>query len=303
MKQILTITNNESGLRLDKALVLLLGKSRTFILSLIDDGKVFYEGKAAKASLKVKEGDQVEVEIPEVKPLEIKKEDTPLDIIYEDEDIIIINKPQGLVVHPSFGHESGTLVNAIMAHTKDLSGINGILRPGIIHRIDKNTSGLICIAKNDDAHHFLSAQLKDHTMHREYIALCRGVIKENQGEIDLPIGRSKTNRQKMCVTKENSKEAITYFTVLKRFKEHTLINAKLKTGRTHQIRVHMSYIGYPIEGDDIYAKNGDKLYPNGQLLHAYKLTLIHPKTKEEMTFEAPLPNYFKEIIDNLDNSL
>ena len=217
MKQNLKITNNESGLRLDKALVLLLDKSRTFLLSLIDEGRVLVNGKEAKASLKVKEDDVIEVDIPEAKPLEVKAEDIPLDIIYEDKDIIIVNKPQGLVVHPSLGHDSGTLVNAILSHSTDLSGINGVIRPGIVHRIDKDTSGLICIAKNDEAHHFLSEQLKDHTMKREYIALCKGVIKENSGEINLPIGRDKTNRQRMAVTRDNSKEAITCFYVLKRF--------------------------------------------------------------------------------------
>ena len=299
MKQNLKITNNESGLRLDKALVLLLDKSRTFLLSLIDEGRVLVNGKEAKASLKVKEDDVIEVDIPEAKPLEVKAEDIPLDIIYEDKDIIIVNKPQGLVVHPSLGHDSGTLVNAILSHSTDLSGINGVIRPGIVHRIDKDTSGLICIAKNDEAHHFLSEQLKDHTMKREYIALCKGVIKENSGEINLPIGRDKTNRQRMAVTRDNSKEAITCFYVLKRFTNHTLVRCALKTGRTHQIRVHLSYIGYPIEGDTIYSKRANKVYRNGQLLHAYKLTLIHPTTKKEMTFEAPLPDYFKEIIDNL----
>lgn len=299
MKQSLKITNNESGLRLDKALVLLLDKSRTFLLSLIDEGRVLVNGKEAKASLKVKEDDLIEIDIPETKTLEVKAEDIPLDIIYEDKDIIIVNKPQGLVVHPSLGHDSGTLVNAILSHSTDLSGINGVIRPGIVHRIDKDTSGLICIAKNDEAHHFLSEQLKDHTMKREYIALCKGVIKENSGEINLPIGRDKTNRQKMAVTRDNSKEAITYFYVLKRFSNHTLVRCALKTGRTHQIRVHLSYIGYPIEGDTIYSKRANKVYHNGQLLHAYKLTLIHPTTKKEMTFEAPLPDYFKEIIDNL----
>ena len=295
---------NINGLRLDKALVLLLKDySRTFILNLIEEGHVLLNEKVAKASIKVKEGDIIDVDIPEVKPLEIKKENIPLDIIYEDEDILIINKPQGIVVHPSIGHYDGTLVNAIMYHTEDLSGINGVMRPGIIHRIDKDTSGLICVAKNDNAHKFLSTQLKDHTMHREYLALVKGVIKENNGEINLPIGRDKQNRQKMAVTRENSKEAITYFQVLKRYQTHTFIACQLKTGRTHQIRVHMAYIGYPIEGDEIYGSRKQKLYDKGQLLHAYKLTLIHPITKKEMTFEAPLPDYFKEIIDDSNNIL
>ena len=209
--------------------------SRTHVVKLIDEGNVFVNDKAAKGSLKLKENDVIEIEIPEVKELEIDKEDIPLDIVYEDKDILIINKPQGMVVHPSNGHNEHTLVNAILFHCHDLSGINGVSRPGIVHRIDKDTSGLICVAKNDAAHMALADQLKDHTMSRTYIALVRGVILENTGEINLPIGRDPNNRQKMGVTRTNSKEAITYFKVLKRYKEHTLVECHLKTGRTHQI--------------------------------------------------------------------
>ena len=300
MEKIYKINEEQNGLRIDKALSMLIeDKSRTYLLSLINDEKVLMNGKPVKASLKVKTGDEIEVSIPEVKPLEVKAQDIPLDVIYEDDDIIIINKPQGIVVHPSVGHDDGTIVNAVLHHSDSLSGINGVLRPGIVHRIDKDTSGLLCIAKNDNAHHFLSEQLKDHTMQREYYALVKGVIKENNGVINLPIGRDKNDRQKMGVDRDNGKEAITYFHVEKRFNNHTLITCKLKTGRTHQIRVHLSYIGYPVEGDPIYGKKKNLLYDKGQLLHAYKLTLIHPTTKKEMTFEAPLPNYFKEIIDDL----
>ena len=230
---------------------------------------------------------------------DIKEENIPLDVVYEDADILIINKPQGMVVHPANGHYSGTLVNALMFQADSLSSINGVIRPGIVHRIDKDTSGLLCVAKNDNAHHFLAEQLKDHTMAREYMALVRGVIKENSGTVEMPIGRDKNNRQKMAVTKEG-KPAITHFSVVERFANHTLVKCQLVSGRTHQIRVHMSAIGYPVEGDPLYAgKNYDKLYKDGQLLVAYKLKLIHPQTKKEMVFEIPLPEYFEKVLDSL----
>ena len=289
-------------MRLDKALVFFLPDySRTYVSKLIDEGHCLVNGKNEKASYKLSENDVVEIDIPEAKPLEVSKEDIPLDIIYEDNDILVINKQQGLVVHPAPGHYEHTLVNAILAHTDDLSGINGVKRPGIVHRIDKDTSGLLCIAKNDEAHEGLAEQLKDHSMSRKYIALVKGVIKEKQGEIDLPIGRSRGDRKKMAVDSLNGKPAKTYFTVLKRFNEHTLIECSLLTGRTHQIRVHMSYIGHPVEGDPLYnKKNASSLYDKGQLLVAYKLHLVHPITKKEMDFEIPLPDYFTDIINHLD---
>ena len=291
----------QANMRLDKILVSFMpDKSRSYIAKIIDEGNCFVNGNIAKASLKLKAGDTIEIDIPENKPLEVKAEDIPLDIVYEDNDILIINKQQGIVVHPSNGHWEHTLVNAILHHCNDLSGINGVIRPGIVHRIDKDTSGLICIAKNDKAHNFLAEQLKDHTMARDYIALVRGVIQENSGTIDMPIGRDKNNRQKMAVSKENSKNAITHFKVLKRFSNNTLIECKLVTGRTHQIRVHMAHIGYPVEGDPLYgSRTYDKLYSGGQLLTAYKLRLIHPTSKKEMEFSIELPSYFKEIIDKL----
>ncbi len=296
------VDSSNIGLRLDKFLSNVLNElSRTHISKIIDEGNVKVNGKTAKASLKLKEGDEVNIEVPEVKELNIEKEDIPLDIVYEDKDILIINKPQGMVVHPSNGHYEHTLVNAILYHCGDLSGINGVIRPGIVHRIDKDTSGLICVAKNDTAHLFLAEQLKDHTMSRTYTALVRGVIQENSGEINLPIGRDPANRQKMGVTRSNSKEAITYFKVLKRYKEHTLIECRLKTGRTHQIRVHLSYIGYPVEGDPLYAgKKYDSLYKKGQLLVATSLKLIHPTTHIEMEFNIDLPDYFKEVLNHLE---
>ena len=289
-------------MRLDKVLVSFLdNKSRSFVSNLIDDGKVLVNGKISKASLKVKENDVIEVEIPEAKPLEVTSENIPLKIIYEDEDLLIIDKPQGMVVHPSFGHNEHTLVNAILYHCKDLSGINGVIRPGIVHRIDKDTSGLICVAKNDVAHNFLAEQLKNHTMQRTYMALVRGVIKENHGTINMPIGRDKRNRQKMAVTKENSKEAITNFDVIKRYSNNTLVECHLLTGRTHQIRVHMAYIEHPVEGDPLYGgRSYKKLYSGGQLLTAVKLKLVHPRSKKEMEFVTEIPSYFQEVLDNLE---
>ena len=297
----LVVNEIDSNQRLDKFLSTHFEEfSRTHIAKLISEGHCLVNQKEAKASLKLKINDIVELDIPEAKELEIAKEDIPLDVIYEDQDLLIINKPQGMVVHPANGHYEHTLVNAILHHCNDLSGINGVLRPGIVHRIDKDTSGLICVAKNDKAHLALAEQLKDHTMSRTYIALVKGVIPENSGEINLPIGRDPKNRQKMAVTRTNSKEAITYFTVLNRFSDHTLVECRLKTGRTHQIRVHLSYIGFPVEGDPLYSgKKYDTLYKNGQLLVAVSLKLIHPSTHKEMEFKIDLPDYFEEIINHL----
>lgn len=295
------ITEKEKGIRLDKVLVSFLNdKSRTYISRLIEDGCCTVNGVIAKASLKMNIGDEIKIDIPLDKPLEVKAEDIPLDIVYEDEDILIINKPQGLVVHPAPGHYEHTLVNAILNHCDDLSGINGVIRPGIVHRIDKDTCGLICVAKNDTAHNFLAEQLKDHAMAREYYALVKGVIKENHGVIDLPIGRSRADRKKMAVDGENGKPAKTYFDVVKRYKDYTLVTCKLVTGRTHQIRVHMSYIGHPVEGDPLYnKKSASSLSNTGQMLVAYKLHLIHPKTQKEMHFEIPIPNAFIRILEEL----
>ena len=294
------VTYLEANNRLDKALSLFKSElSRSYIAKLIDEGKVLVNDKLEKASFKVKENDEITLLTIEEKVSEIAKEDIPLDIVYEDDDIMIINKVQGMVVHPANGHYSGTLVNALMSQADSLSTINGVVRPGIVHRIDKDTSGLICIAKNDIAHRFLSAQLKDHTMAREYMALVRGVIKENSGTIDMPIGRDKKDRQKMGVDK-NGKPATTHFQVVERFHDHTLVKCQLVSGRTHQIRVHMAAISHPVEGDPLYAgRNYDRLYKNGQLLTAYKLKLIHPSSKKEMVFEIDLPDYFEEVLDKL----
>lgn len=302
MKQKLLITNsNYIGLRLDKVLVLeLKDRSREFIMRLIDEGEVLVNDKKVKNSYRVKENDEITINIPEAKNLDATPQDIPLDIVYEDDDIIVINKPRDLVVHPSNGHEDGTLVNALLAHCTNLSGINGVKRPGIVHRIDKDTTGLLVVAKNDYAHEFLAKQLEDHTLHREYIALVKGVIKEEDGKIIAPIGRDKYNRQKMAVDVKNGKPAVTHFHVLKRFNQYTLISCVLETGRTHQIRVHMNYIGYPIEGDLVYGPKSHLLFDKGQLLHAEKLILIHPKTKKKMMFSAPLPKDFQDVIDNLE---
>lgn len=294
------VSFKENGERLDKAVAMLNSElSRSFITKLIDEGKITINGKVEKPSFKVKENDEIIVEeIVDVKS-DIKEEDIPLDVVFEDDDILVINKPQGMVVHPANGHYSGTLVNALMFMEESLSSINGVIRPGIVHRIDKDTSGLLCVAKNDNAHHFLAEQLKDHTMAREYMALVRGVIKENSGTVEMPIGRDKKDRQKMAVVKEG-KPAVTHFQVVERFANHSLVKCQLVSGRTHQIRVHMSAIGYPVEGDPLYAgKNYDKLYKNGQLLVAFKLRLIHPKTKKEMVFEIPLPEYFEKVLESL----
>ena len=294
------VSFKENGERFDKAVSLLNSElSRSYITKLIEEGKILLNGKKEKPSIKVKENDEIFIEELVDQKSDIKEEDIPLDVVYEDADILIINKPQGMVVHPANGHYSGTLVNALMFQADSLSSINGVIRPGIVHRIDKDTSGLLCVAKNDNAHHFLAEQLKDHTMAREYMALVRGVIKENNGTVEMPIGRDKNNRQKMAVTKEG-KPAITHFSVVERFANHTLVKCQLVSGRTHQIRVHMSAIGYPVEGDPLYAgKNYDKLYKDGQLLVAYKLKLIHPQTKKEMVFEIPLPEYFEKVLDSL----
>lgn len=298
----IVVDESNSNQRLDKFLSTYFSEfSRSHIAKLIDDENCLVNKKVIKSSYKLKTGDVIEINIPEAKELEIEKEDIPLDIVYEDSDILIINKPQGMVVHPANGHYEHTLVNAILHHCHDLSGINGVMRPGIVHRIDKDTSGLICVAKNDKAHLSLAEQLKDHTMSRTYIALVKGVITENTGEINLPIGRDPHNRQKMAVTRSNSKEAITYFKVLQRFSDHTLVECHLKTGRTHQIRVHLSYIGYPVEGDPLYSgRKYDTLYKNGQLLVAVGLRLIHPSSNKEMEFKIDLPDYFKEVISQLE---
>ncbi|MDY4788783.1 MAG: RluA family pseudouridine synthase [Bacilli bacterium] len=283
--------------RLDVVIPLLNNEiSRSKVQTLIDNDDVSVNGKKQKASYKVKENDVIEVNY-EIIPLNFEPENIPLDIVYEDDDVVVINKPQGMVVHPSNGHYSGTLVNGLLYHFKQLSNIDSI-RPGIVHRIDKDTSGLIMVAKNDLAHEFLANQLKDKTAYRQYIALVRGEVNVNKGKIDAPIGRSFKDRKLMAIVNDG-KPSVTHFEVIKRFNGYTLISCLLETGRTHQIRVHMAYIGYPIVGDTSYgSKNTYGL--NGQLLHATKLSFIHPKTKERITVEAPLPQYFNDVLNNLE---
>ena len=274
--------------------------SREAIQRMIKTGKILVNGKQEKASYKTTVGDVItlEEEIPE--EIELKPQEMPLDIIYEDDDMLVINKEKGIVVHPGNGNPDGTLANAVMAKCKgSLSGIGGKIRPGIVHRIDKDTSGLIIVAKNDTAHINLSKQIQDRKVKKTYITLVRGVIKENEATINMPIGRSSKDRKKMAVTK-NGKEAITHFKVLKRYNGFTLLEVKIETGRTHQIRVHLSEIGYPIVGDEVYSNGKNPFGVKGQMLHAEKLEIKHPITGKELTFEAPVPNYFEDIINQLE---
>ncbi|MEG1719314.1 MAG: RluA family pseudouridine synthase [Clostridia bacterium] len=288
----------ENDVRLDKYLTgKINGQTRNYIQKLIASDSVLVNEKIKTNKYKVKIGDSIIVTIPEIVPLTVEAEDIPLDIVYEDKDLLVVNKPQGMVVHPANGNPTGTLVNALMAHCKDeLSGINGVARPGIVHRIDKNTSGLLIVAKSDPAHIGLAKQIKEHSFKREYKAIVMGNLKADSGTIDAPIGRSAKDRKKMCVTEKNSKQATTYYEVLKRFEKFTYIKCILKTGRTHQIRVHMAYIYHPLLGDDVYGKVS-KLSPKGQCLHAETIGFIHPITNVYMEFKAPLPDYFKRILE------
>ncbi len=296
------VKNEEKGLRLDKTIVSLTEEefSRALIQKLIDDEKIKVNKKIEKASYKVAVNDIIEIEKDEPKEISLKAENIPIDIIYEDDDIVIVNKAKGMVVHPGNGNPDGTLVNAIMARCKDsLSGIGGELRPGIVHRIDKDTSGLIIIAKNDKSHIDISNQIKEHKVKKTYIALVRGVIKENEATINMPIGRSDKDRIKMAV-KRNGKTAITHIKVLKRYNNYTLLEVNIETGRTHQIRVHMAEIGFPIVGDYIYSNGKNPFGVVGQMLHAKRLEFVHPTTKKTVVFEAPLPEYFENVLKNLE---
>lgn len=271
-----------------------LDLTRAKIQSLIKSKNILVNGKEVKSSYKVQLGDEIDVTIKE-ENLDVEAEDIPLDIVYEDEDVIVVNKPSGMVVHPSLGNTSGTLVNALMNHSK-LSSVNGEFRPGIVHRIDKDTSGLLVVAKNDKAHLFLSEELKEHKIKRTYIALVHGLIKFDTGTVDAPIGRDKNDRKKMSITSTNSKNAITHFKVLDRYKDTTLLECKLETGRTHQIRVHMKYIEHPIVNDPVYSrdKNIDGF---GQMLHAKEISFVHPTTKKVMTFTCEVPKEFDKILN------
>ncbi|WP_102400882.1 RluA family pseudouridine synthase [Haloimpatiens massiliensis] len=302
-KYLFKVEEEFEGLRIDLFLAEAMdGKSRSYIQKLIKDGNATVNKEIKKSNYKLKEKDIVELSIPEPIELNIQPEDITLDIIYEDSDVIVVNKPQGMVVHPAPGVYSGTLVNALLYHCKDLSGINGITRPGIVHRIDKDTSGVLVVAKNDNSHNCLALQLKEHSMNREYIALTEGVIKENEGKVDAPIGRHKTERIKMAVI-QSGKKAVTHFKVEKLYRNNTLIRCKLETGRTHQIRVHMAYIGHPLVGDPVYGYKKQKYKLEGQMLHAHKLGFIHPTTGKYVEFSTPLPDYFQNLIEKLENCL
>ena len=296
----LEITAEENGPRLDSYLAEELeGISRSYLQKLIGEGLILVNQKTVKSNYKVKTGDSLLVQIPEAAPVDIQPEAMDLDIVYEDSDLLIVNKPVGLVVHPAHGHYSGTLVNGLLAHCTDLSGINGKMRPGIVHRIDKDTSGLLMIAKNDMAHQHLAAQLKEHSIKRAYYALVQGVISEPAGLVDAPIGRHETDRKKMAVTFKNSKEARTHYYVKERFAKNSFIECRLETGRTHQIRVHMAYLGHPLVGDPLYGTRKNNLDFPGQALHAYALGFVHPRTGEELYFEAPLPEHFQSVLKTL----
>lgn len=296
-EEILIVINDEQG-RLDKVLSERLPQySRSQIQQWLKGEHVFLEGTPVKANHKVKSQQQFLIQIPAPELMTLAPEDIPLEIVYEDDDLAVINKPQGMVVHPSAGHANGTLVNALLYHLKDLSSINDVVRPGIVHRIDKDTSGLLMVAKNDFAHESLAKQLKDKTSLRKYVALVHGNISHEKGTIEAPIGRSKQDRKKQAVI-EDGKPAVTHFTVLERFKDFTLVELQLETGRTHQIRVHMQYIGFPLAGDPTYGPK-KTLKGQGQFLHAKLLGFQHPRTKAEMVFEAPLPELFQKTLENL----
>lgn len=292
-----TVPADGEGQRLDVFLTGLLEGSRSYVQQLVKDGHVKVGEKVGKSNLKLTANQVVTVEIPAPQSVEVKPENIPLDILFEDHDIIIINKPRGMVVHPAIGNYSGTLVNALLYHCKDLSGINGEIRPGIVHRLDKDTSGVMMAAKNDAAHIGLAEQVKAHTAQRTYYALVQGNIVEDRGVIRAPIGRHPKDRMKMAVVFENSKDAVTHFTVLERYGKHTLVECRLETGRTHQIRVHFAHIGHPVVNDPFYGYRKMDFPIEGQALHSHSLRVVHPITKEELYFEAPLPDDFKACIE------
>ncbi len=290
---------NANSVRIDAYLAEYAGKTRSFMQKAIAEGLVKINGNHTKAGTKVKEGDIIEYEFPQITVLSAKAQSIPLDIAYEDEHLLVVNKPAGMVVHPAPGNPENTLVNAVMAHCEgNLSGINSVLRPGIVHRIDKDTSGLLVIAKNDDAHNGLAAQLKVHSMTRVYTCIVRGHFDKPKGTVNAPIGRNKNDRKKMAVTPYNSKNAVTHFEVIEELSGYSLVKCRLETGRTHQIRVHMSHIGHPILGDTVYGGKNN-MGVEGQLLHAGVLGFVHPITEEYMEFSSPLPEHFVKILNKL----
>lgn len=290
------------GERIDKALSVLVDSvSRSFVQKLIREGAVFVGEKPVKANYRLRMDDVVSFELPENEEPDILPEDIPLSILYEDEDILVVDKPKGMVVHPAAGHYSGTLVNAVMYHCgNSLSGINGVMRPGIVHRIDRDTTGSLVICKNDMAHRALAEQFKVHSITRKYRAICMGVLKEDEGTIHKPLARDPKDRKRMAVTmKGNGKDAVTHYRVLERFRNHTYIECELETGRTHQIRVHMASIGHPLLGDEVYGSGKNAYHLEGQTLHAWKLGFLHPRTLEYVEFDAPLPEYFQKLLQIL----
>lgn len=301
MKQEFTVTAEEAGIRIDRYLSEKCSEiSRSYLQKLLKEESVLVNQKAAKSNYKVSSGDYIELFVPEAIEPEITAEEMDLDIVYEDRDIILINKPKGMVVHPAAGHYSGTLVNGLMAHCRDdLSGINGVMRPGIVHRIDMDTTGVLIVCKNDMAHNSIAEQLKAHSITRKYYAVVHGILKEDNGTINAPIGRHPVDRKKMSVNDKNGRDAVTHYHVLERFRQFTYVECQLETGRTHQIRVHMASIGHPLLGDSVYGPAKSPFRLNGQTLHAGVLGIIHPRSKEYMEFQAPLPEYFEDLLKKL----
>ncbi len=295
------ITEELEEERIDKCLAALIDSlSRSFIQKMIKDEAVRVNGLPVKGSCRVKAGDLVEFDLPKARVPDIEPENIPLDILYEDEDVIVVNKPKGMVVHPAAGHYSGTLVNALLYHCAGgLSGINGVMRPGIVHRIDRDTTGSVIACKNDRAHNCIAQQLKEHSVRRRYHAICHGVVKEEEGIVDRPIGRHPSDRKKMAVNERNGKRAVTHYRVLKRFSGYTYLECELETGRTHQIRVHMASIGHPLLGDEVYSNRKSPFRLEGQTLHAKILGFLHPSTGAYLETDAPLPEYFRHLLEIL----
>ena len=298
---ILEITENQAGERIDRFLADSQDLTRSFLQKILKEGEVIVNGKSVKANYKLRKGDRIEFEIPEAVEPDIVAEDIPLSILYEDADVLVVDKTKGMVVHPAAGHYSRTLVNAVMYHCKgELSGINGVLRPGIVHRIDRDTTGSIIICKNDMAHNEIARQLKEHSINRRYRAIVTGVLKDEEGTIEGAIGRDKKDRKKMAITADG-KPAVTHYRVLQRFKHYTYVECVLETGRTHQIRVHMASIGHPLLGDEVYGRRSDKYKCEGQCLHAMTLGFHHPRTGEYIEVNAPLPPYFEHLLAVLES--
>ena len=298
----IAVSAEETGKRID---TFISGKvsemTRSGVQGLIERKKVLVNGKTVNKNYKLKSGDSIAIEIPEPQIMDALPENIPLDIVYEDNDLLVVNKPKGMVVHPAHGNYNGTLVNALLYHCgESLSGINGVIRPGIVHRIDKNTSGLLIVAKNDRSHIRLAEQIKEHSFTREYEAIASGYFRETFGTIDAPIGRHRTDRKKMCVTTENARHAVTHYTVIRQYAGYAHVRLRLETGRTHQIRVHLAYIGHAVLGDDVYGKSYKNM--DGQCLHARKIGFVHPTTDEYMEFTSELPDYFRKILNKLEKT-